>query len=340
MLEVIKNLSLINGISGRENKVREYIINEIKAYSDEITVDPLGNLIVLKKGRLRSENKVMLDAHMDEVGLIITAIKPDGTLMFDCVGGINPSVLFGKPVNIGEKSICGVIGVKPIHLIDKSKSLDLPDCDEMYIDIGASDKADAEKYINIGDYACFNSEFEEFGDGFIKGKALDDRAGCAILIDIIKSDLKYDAYFSFSCGEETGSGMSGAAAYTIKPDYAIVVEATTAADIAGVPKEKQVCVLGKGAVISFMDKRTIYNIDLYKKVFEVANIKKIDVQPKTMVAGGNNAGSIHKTAGGIKTIAVSLPCRYIHSPSGVLKIDDIISTRNIIFSMLEELCND
>lgn len=337
MLENVKKLSLLNGTSGREKEVRDYIINEVKPYADNIETDALGNLIVFKKGANTPKNKVMLDAHMDEVGMIITFINSDGTLEFECVGGIDKRVMFGRAVTVGENKINGVIGVKPIHHIPNDERLNMPK--NMYIDIGADNAEEAEKLVNVGDCAYFNSEFVTFGDNLIKGKALDDRAGCAILIEMLKSDLAYDMYFNFSTGEETGSGSACTATYKLNPDYAIVVETTTAADLAEVPENKTVCKLGNGGVISFMDRRTIYPRELYDRAFELAEKNGVKVQAKSAVAGGNNAGVIHKTAGGVKTIAVSLPCRYLHSPSCVLKVEDIEESARIIKLLAEDFAN-
>lgn len=337
MLETIKELSLLDGVSGREHAVREYIINAVRPYADSVETDPLGNLIVFKKGKATPKNKVMLDAHMDEVGMMITNINSDGTLDFSCVGGIDKRVMLGRPVTVGEKRVNGVIGVKATHMVPAAEKLNMPST--MYIDIGADTKKEAEKVVSLGDYACFNSEFIEFGDGFIKGKALDDRAGCAILIDMVKSDLPYDMYFNFAAGEEVGFGIASTAFYKVQPDYAIVVETTTAADLADVPESKRVCALGSGGVISFMDRRTIYPKELFDKAFELAKKHGIKAQVKSLVAGGNNAGVIHKTAGGIKTITVSLPCRYLHSPSCVLKKEDITESAKLIRALAEELAN-
>lgn len=337
MLELIEKLSLLNGTSGRENEVRDFIIEEIKDYADSIEADALGNLIVFKKGGKTPKNKVMLDAHMDEVGMMITYINDDGTLNFECVGGIDKRVMFGRAVTVGENKVGGVIGVKPIHMVENDERLNMPK--EMYIDIGAENKEEAEKAVSIGNCVYFNSEFVRFGDNFIKCKALDDRAGCAILIDMIKSDLQYDMYFNFAAGEETGMGAAGAAAYKIAPDYSIVVETTTAADLADIPDSKKVCFLGDGGVISFMDRRTIYPKELFDRAFELAKENGIKAQVKKMVSGGNNAGVIHKTAGGIKTITVSLPCRYLHSPSCVLKEEDIIESAKLIRLLAEDFAN-
>ncbi len=340
MLELIKDLSLIDGISGREADVREYIINQVKDFATEITVDPLGNLIVFKKGKERASKKVLLDAHMDEVGFIITSINSDGTLNFECVGGINIAVMTGRNVTVGDKKIHGVIGVVPTHLIPVDKKSDYPDVKSLCIDIGTSSKEQTEAYVRIGDMACFKSDFVSYGDGNIKGKALDDRAGCALLIEMIKSDLPYDLYFSFSVGEETGSGMVQTAVYTVRPDYSIVVETTTAADLHGVEESKTVCKLGNGPVVSYMDRRTVYNKKLYDRAFDTAKANDIKIQTKSLVAGGNNSRSVQTVAGGVKVMAVSMPCRYLHSPSCVLKVEDIAETLRFLNVISKELASD
>ena len=335
MLELIKELCALSGISGRENVVRDYIIEKIKDYA-EYSIDPLGNLIVFKKGKNPAKNKVMLDAHMDEVGLIVTGITSDGFLKFTKVGGINSKVILGRSVKVGEKAVNGVIGIKPIHLVDKDKEDAIPSADELYIDIGAADKAEAETVVSLGDAVWFSSGFEEFGDGFVKAKALDDRAGCAILIELIRSELEYDAWFSFSVQEEIGTRGAQTSAFSIAPDYAVVVETTTAADISGVKDNNRVCICGKGGAVSFMDRRTVYDKALFDRAFEIAAEKNILCQPKTVVAGGNDAGAIHKSRGGVRVLTVSVPCRYLHSPSCVIKFSDVDESMKLIKALAEE----
>ena len=335
MLEMIKELCSLSGISGRENAVREYIIDKIKDYA-EYSVDPLGNLIVFKKGKNPAKNKVMLDAHMDEVGMIVSAITPEGYLKFVKVGGIDSRVMLGRAVKVGEKAVNGVIGIKPVHLVEKDAEADIPKQDDLYIDIGAKSREEAAEYVRIGDAAWFAGDFVEFGDGFVKAKALDDRAGCAILIEMIRSELEYDAWFSFSVQEEIGTRGAQTAAFTVAPDYAIVVETTTAADISGVKDEKRVCICGEGGTVSFMDRSTLYNRELFDKAFEVAARDGIKCQPKTMVAGGNDAGAIHKSRGGVKVLTVSVPCRYLHSPCCVIKHSDVDESLKLIKAMAEE----
>lgn len=338
MLDLIKELCSLSGISGREDSVREYIIEKIKDYA-EYSVDALGNLLVFKKGKNPAKNKVMLDAHMDEVGMIVTGITSQGFVKFAKVGGINSKVILGRSVRIGENAVNGVIGIKPIHLVDKDKEDVLPSADELYIDIGAKDKEEAQSVVSLGDAVWFNSDTVEFGNGFVKAKALDDRVGCAILIEIIRSELEYDAWFSFSVQEEIGTRGAQTAAFNIAPDYAIVVETTTAADISGVKDENRVCICGKGGAVSFMDRRTVYSKALFDRAFEVANEKGIVCQPKTLVAGGNDAGAIHKSRGGVKVLTVSVPCRYLHSPSCVIKYSDAEESLKLIKAMAEDFAS-
>lgn len=338
MRKDLEQLCCLDGVSGREGKIRDYIFSQIKDVA-QCRVDALGNLIVFKKGAVTPRNKIMLAAHMDEVGLIITYITDDGYLKFTSVGGIDTRVMLGRCVAVGDKKIPGVIGVVPIHMVKEDEKATIPAADSLYIDIGAADREDAEKYVKPGDTAHFDSDFISFGEGLIKARALDDRVGCAVLIEMIKSDLPYDMHFAFTVQEEVGLRGAKTATYSVEPDYAIVVETTTAADIAGVAKEKQVCKLGEGAVISFMDRSTLYKRELYDLAFELAEKHGIKVQPKTVVAGGNDAGAIHTSRGGVRTLTVSLPCRYLHSPSCVICQADIAEVSGIVLALAEDFAN-
>lgn len=338
MLKNLEKLCLINGTSGNENAVAQEIISQIQGFCD-CKIDNLGNIIAFKKGNKTPKNKVMIAAHMDEVGLIVTDITDDGLLRFTTVGGIDSRVLIGRSVTIGEKNINGVIGTKAIHHQTEEERGTAVDTENLFIDIGALSKDDALNYINRGDFACFNSDFYEFGDGFIKSKAIDDRVGCTLMIELIKSRLEYDTWFLFSVQEEVGLRGAKAGSFTISPDIALVLEATTACDISGIQDNEKVCILGNGPVVSFMDRSTIYNKQLYNLAFETAKELNIPCQTKTMIAGGNDSGAIHTTKGGIKTLAISLPCRYIHSPSCVIKQSDLHHTKLLLDSFLPKLYN-
>lgn len=320
-IKLLKRLCKCDGISGDEGEVRELIIEEIKPYADRISIDNLGNLIVHKKGKNRAKSKLMLSAHMDEVGLMVIDITSDGYLKFDEVGGIDRRVLLGKSVTVGNNKINGVIGVKPIHLCKGEETGRIPELSEMYIDIGADSKEDALKNIKYGDSINFVSDFTVTSDT-ITSKALDDRFGCLVLIELIKSELEYDMDFAFVVQEEVGLRGAKVAAFTVDPEFALVIETTTAADIPEIDTNKQVCNLSDGAVISVMDRRTIYDKDMVALAFDCAEKSDIKAQYKRAVAGGNDAGVIHSSKSGVRTLAVSLPCRYLHSPNCVVNKQD------------------
>lgn len=336
-MNLLGKLCLENGTSGDENAVRNAIINMLPEDCTYI-VDPIGNLIVEKKGEAEPENKVALFAHMDEVGFIVTYINDEGFVFVDSVGGIDDSALFSKKITIN--GCVGVAGGKAIHQCSADESKKIPKITDVAIDFGFESKEEAEKYISLGDFGYFKSDFVEFGKGYIKAKALDDRVGCAVILELLqkKSKINYTAVFTVQ--EEIGARGASVGAYTVNPDYAIVVESTTASDIPDTPDRKKVCKLGEGAVVTFMDRGTIYNKDLYKRAFEIAKQNNIPCQTKTVVAGGNDASTIHKAVGGIKTIAVSLPCRYIHSGSSVCNSKDIETVEKLVNVLLEDLAND
>ena len=333
LLENVKKLSLCEGTSGNEKNVRDTIISLLPGNA-EYTVDSLGNLLVSVKGKKRPAHKVMICAHMDEVGFIVTYVGENGLLRFTPVGGISPQVICGKRV-IFENGTVGVFGVVPVHQLRGDEKRQYPDYDNMYIDIGEKNRAEAYAKVKPGDTCVFLSDYVEFGTNKIKGKALDDRAGCAILLEIANRKLEYDTYFAFTVQEEVGTRGAGCAAFNIAPDYAVVVEATTAADIYGTEPDKQVCILGNGPAVSFMDRSTVYNPEIYKTAMKTAEEKKIPVQPKSFVAGGNDSGAVHKALGGIKTLSVSLPCRYLHSPSCVLDKNDIVNGEKFVAEIAE-----
>lgn len=329
---LLEKLCTSDGISGDESRVRELIVNEIKPYADEIKIDNLGNVIAFKKGKNRAKTKLMLSAHMDEVGFMVTDVTADGYLKFDEVGGLDRRVIVGKTVTVGKNRINGVIGVKPVHLSRGDERTAIPRLSDMYIDIGATSRDEALGVVNYGDSVNFNSIYENNGYT-IKSKGIDDRFGCLALIQLIKSELEYDMHFVFAVQEEVGLRGAKVAAYSVAPDFAIVVETTTAADIAGVEETKQVCNLGDGAVISIMDRRTIYDKRMVEMAFECAEKAGAKAQYKRAVAGGNDSGAIHQSRGGVKTLAISLPCRYLHSSVTVANTsdcDDIIKITSML----------
>lgn len=334
--ERLKTLCMLNSTSGDEKSVRDFIISQLPK-DCEYTVDPMGNLIVNKKGEIEPENKIALFAHMDEVGFIVTYITEDGFVNVDTVGGIDDSALFGKKITIND--CVGVAGAKAIHQCSSDEAKEIPGISKISVDFGFESREEAEKYISLGDCGYFKSDFVEFGKDMIKSKALDDRLGCEIMLELLEEKSKINYTCVFTVQEEVGTRGATVSAYTVKPDYAIVIETTTASDIPDTPENKKVCYVGKGAVVSFMDRGTVYNKDLYKKAREIADKNGIANQTKTVVAGGNDASAIHKSAGGVKTVAVSLPCRYIHSSASVGSKGDMEAVKALAGALLEEFAN-
>lgn len=329
--ECMKTLSGLPGVSGCEDAVRNEILHWIDGYCD-YKVDVLGNIIAFKKGKHPAPSRKMFSAHMDEVGLIVTYVEDSGLLRFATVGGIDPRSLAGKKVVIG--GIPGVIGTKAMHQKSEEERGKAAAIQNMYIDIGAKDKEQAENAVKPGHRAVFCSRYLEFGDGKIQGKALDDRVGCALLIHLIRSDLPVDTHFVFTVQEETGGAGAKTAAAQIQPEIGIVLEATTACDIPDTPENKQVCRLGQGPVLSFMDKGTVYDMELYQKALSLARINGIRCQSKLGVYGGNESRSIQTAGDGTKVLAVSLPCRYLHTQSCVLCRSDVEETVKLLYKLL------
>ncbi len=336
MLTTLKELCLLDGVSGSEHPVRDYIFNAISRlpHIDSVRTDALGNLLVHAKGKKSAAKTVMLAAHMDEVGLIATGFTDDGFVRATAVGGIDKAVLFGHRVRFGD--VVGVIGGKAIHMCKGDEKNELPSGD-LLVDIGVDSKEEAEALVGVGNTAVFDSEFYEMGS-LVKGRAIDDRAGCAVLLSLLRKQPANDCWVCFTVQEEVGLRGAKTAAFAVDPDVAIVIDATTAADTVGVSPDKRVCAVGQGAVVSFMDRRTLYDKALYDQIMTAAAELDIKAQPKSMVAGGNDAGAIQTAASGTRVAAISLPCRYIHSPSCVLSMADMDAVFSLVSALIERLC--
>lgn len=322
MWNIIRELCDLPGVSGREKPVRDYILKQLDGYCDT-EVDALGNILAYKKGKKSALKKVMIDAHMDEVGIIVTAANERGFWKFQTVGGIETEVLCGKRV-VFENGVTGVICMKPIHLCKPEEKSAVPSVDSLVLDIGAENGAEARQMLSPGDTAAFEPNFSENGQT-VCSKALDNRLGCAVMIRLLQEPADYDFVAAFTVGEEVGHRGATVAAYTVNPDDCLVLETTTASDIPN-GSEVKVCSLGKGPAVSFMDKGALYDPDLFKKTLALAEENGILAQTKTAATGGNNAAAIHLSRGGVKTAAVSVPCRYLHSPSCMASVGDVEET--------------
>ena len=338
MLQTLKTLCALSGVSGWEDEVRDYILQRALPQADEVETDALGNLYIFKKGAVAPERPVMVCAHMDEVGLIITGIDEDGYLRFSFVGGVDRRVVLGKRVFVGPDAVPGVVGLKPQHLCtDEEMNGTVPALKSLYVDIGAESGDEARAKIRLGDRGVFDPTIYELGKDLLKAKALDDRVGCAVALKLLEQNLPVDTWFVFSVQEEVGSRGAAVAAERIRPAYAVILEGTTAADVGGVEHGQEVCFLGRGPVIPFMDKGTIAPRDFWERVTGIATANGIPWQVKEKIAGGTDASSIQRRCTGAKVITISAPLRNIHSPASVGKLSDIEPIPRLCMLVLEDL---
>ena len=337
MLEWIKQLCALSGPSGCEQQVRAYIREKVTPHADEILEDPMGNLLVFKKGACQPSQKLMLAAHMDEVGIIVTHITDDGYLKFGFVGSVDRRVVIGKRVWIGEHAVPGVIGIRAIHLVSQEERKHVPQLKDLYIDIGADSREEAERLVALGDMGTFDPSVVEFGDGYLKAKAIDDRIGCAVMLRLLCEPLPVDTWFAFTVQEEVGCRGANTAAYRLRPDIALILEGTTAADIPSQKGAERVCEPGKGPVIPFMDGGTVYDRGLYTSLWRLAEANNIPWQTKTWISGGTDASVIQRSGSGVRVAAVSAAVRYIHSPVSVACTADFENIYKLVRLFLETL---
>ncbi|HAD82643.1 MAG: hypothetical protein A2509_01175 [Candidatus Edwardsbacteria bacterium RIFOXYD12_FULL_50_11] len=319
-LKLIAEITNAFGVSGCEGEIRNIVRQHITKNVDDIRVDALGNLIAYKKAKgaksVPKRTKVMLAAHMDEVGLMVTSIDKSGFLQFDKVGGIDNRVLLAKKVLVGKDQIPGVIGSKAIHLIARKGELKkVSPYSDLSIDIGASSQEDAQKFVSPGDYVMFNTRFEDWGRT-LKAKAFDDRIGCYLIIELLKGKYPFDIYAAFTTQEEVGLRGGRVAAYKDEPDMAFILEGTGAGDMPQ-PKERDESLvpgLGLGPVITIMDRSVFCDQGLVKLLTDTARANRIPHQIKRPGIGGTDAGRIHLSKGGVPSVVLAIPSRYIHSP--------------------------
>ncbi|MBI5927977.1 MAG: M42 family metallopeptidase [Chloroflexi bacterium] len=337
---LLKQLSESAGVSGAENEIRQLIYDAIKDHVTDLRVDTMGNLLAVKKGTGKSSLKVMVAAHMDEVGFMVMGVDSDGLIKFSSVGGIDPRILPALRVHVGKDKTPGVITWKPIHLSWKEK--DVKKTDSFRIDIGAENKAAAEGKAQPGDRVTFASETIALTENIVRGKAFDDRAGCAELIELIKGDpFPFDLLVAFTVQEEIGSRGAQIAAQGLKPDVAIVLEATAAHEVPQSDDEPDITTvtkLGHGPVITYMDKGSIAHPGLRKLFVRVAEQLGIPHQFRSpQYAGGTDAAVIHVANAGVATITISVPCRYLHSPYLMLDLNDFQNVVKLVRTTLMQL---
>lgn len=313
MFDLLKKLTGTIGVSGNEEEIREVIKEEVKDSVDEISVDTLGNLIAVKKGKGK---KIMVVAHMDEIGIMVTYIDDKGFLRFSNIGGVSQYNSVGQKVRFKN----GTMGA--VFYEDKLEDMKNLKLSKMYIDIGVKSKEEAQKLVKIGDVACFVGDAIKQGDMIIS-KALDDRSGCAVVVEAIKQMGKTDneIYFVFTVQEELGLRGAGTAAYKINPDMAIAVDVTLTGDTPESHPMEVKC--GEGPAIKIKDRSVLCHPEVKKLLEESAKKINIPYQFEILEMGGSDPGSIHITAGGIPSGAISIPCRYVHSPVETASLSDI-----------------
>jgi endoglucanase len=341
-LELLRESSSQFGVSGFEGEVRDWISRNIRGFADELETDVLGNLMArINPGQ---DFTVMLDAHMDEIGLMVSYIEEGGFLRFAPIGGWDPRVLPAQQVEIrarGGKKHRGVIGASPPHIQTPEEQKQVLRVEDLFVDIGAHSRDEVMMLgIGPGSPGTLNYPFQPVGSERAMGKALDDRLGCAVLIRCLEHFSRNRPDFTlvanFAIGEEVGLRGAKTAAYQIKPDVALVVEGTVAADTPGIPSHKCPTRLGQGPAISVADKSIIVNPSLVIFIEQAAQELKIPWQHKIPLTGSTDAGAIHLAGKGALTGIISVPCRYIHSPSSVADLKDFEHTVTLVIEVVRQ----
>ena len=333
---LLKELTDLRGVSGDETAVRVAIQAVVTPLCDEVTVDTMGNLIAVRTGTDAALPHIMLAAHMDEVGLIVMSATEEGLLRIQPVGGVDPRVIVSKRVLVGEAAVPGVIGAKAIHLQSESDRSKVLQYDKLFVDVGASTRAQAESLCPPGSFISFASDYVEFGDRRVKAKALDDRVGCLALMRALRESA-YPGKLTcvFTVQEEVGLRGARIAAWRVAPDLALVLEGTTCNDLGDVAHALQVTRQGQGVALSFMDRSVIAHAGLLKTITGIADAHGIPWQYKQYVAGGTDAGAIQQSRGGVPCAVLAVPCRYIHSPASTAHLDDIAAQQTLLLACLE-----
>ncbi|MCL5877001.1 MAG: M42 family metallopeptidase [Candidatus Bathyarchaeota archaeon] len=323
----LEKLSNACGVTGRETQVRDLMAEMLKPYADEIQIDRMENVIAIKKGK-PSALKIMLAAHMDEVGLMVKTINKDGFLQFSKMGGIDDRILPAQKVTVFTKnnSYPGIIGSKPPHIQKEEERKKIISYDDLFIDVGAASKEDAAKMgISIGDPVVFDVAYTKLGKDVVMGKAFDNRAGCATMIEIMRLLKKTDCtvYAVGTVQEEVGLRGAATAAFGVDPDLAIVLDVTIAGDVPGVREFDTSVKMGKGPALTISDSGLITHPKILRWFIDTAQEEKIAVQLESGLMGSTDAARISITRQGVPSGTISIPTRYIHSPVGMLSLSDI-----------------
>jgi putative aminopeptidase FrvX len=339
--ETLEKLSNACGVTGSESQVRELMIKLMKPYVDEIVVDRLENVIALKKGKAGAP-KIMIAAHMDEVGLMVKTITKEGFLQFSKVGGIDDRILPAQKVVVNTKkgSYPGIIGSKPPHIQKEEDRKKMITYDEMFIDIGAESRENAIKMgVSIGDPISFDVKYIALNKDVVMGKAFDNRAGCLIMVEALKLLSKTDCTICAvgTVQEEVGLRGAGVAAFGLDPDFAIVLDVTVAGDVPGVRENDTSVKMGKGPVLTISDSGLITQPKILRWLLDTAEEEKIPIQIESGLPGSTDAARISITRQGIPSGNISVATRYIHSPAAVLSLKDIENSAKLAAAAIQKI---
>ncbi len=343
MMELMKELCLAPGVSGCEDEVANIISRELKDVADKIEKDSMGNIIVTKKGDKKAPT-VMLAAHMDEIGLMVKYIDDNGYIIFSTIGGINDQMLMNQTVtvhsSVGE-DVIGVIGSKPPHVTTPEERNKVVKAKDMFIDIGAKDKEEAEKMVRIGDTMTFNSIFAEYPNNLVMGKAIDNRAGCYVLIEVLKRiNTRATVYGVGTVQEEVGLKGAKTVSFKLNPDMAFALDVTLSGDHPGIKPDEAPVVIGKGPALILADasgRGILTQKSIKDMLIKAGDEKDIPYQLEVSDGGTTDGTAIHLTREGIPTGVLSVPTRYIHTPVSVCSMDDVESTIQLIVEAINNL---
>lgn len=319
--------------SGCEGDTRNLIKDELKNMNRDFSTDKMGNILVRKENN--ETLKIMIAAHMDEVGLIITAYNKDGTLKFSTLGDIDKNSLPCKTVLIGKNKIKGVIGLKPIHLQDKEENESSVSLKDLCIDIGAESEKQVREIVGLGDFVVFDTVFEKFSDNIVKSKALNDRIGCSVLLEILKENYNCDLYASFNVQENIGERGVFASVYNVKPDIFILVDTISSNDSIDMNSVSDCLTLGKGAVIPFKAGISVFNRETVKCIRNVAEKENIPYQKIAGTKGDGQSIAAQITCSGCKVSTVLIPCRYMKSVVSMCNLDDYYNVIKLLKAYLK-----
>jgi endoglucanase len=339
--ENLEKLSNACGVTGRENQVRELMIQLMKPYADQITVDRLENVIAIKQGKEKSP-KIMLAAHMDEVGLMVKTISKEGFLQFTKMGGIDDRILPAQKVTVFTRKgqFPGIIGSKPPHIQKEEERRKVISFDELFIDIGAESREDAANLgVSIGDPVGFDIKYVSLGKDVVTGKAFDNRAGCIAMVETLKLIEKTDCTICAvgTVQEEVGLRGAATAAFGVDPDIAIALDVTIAGDVPGVREFDTSVKMGKGPTLTVSDSGLITHPKVLRWLLDTAEEEKIPCQLESGLLGSTDAARISITRQGIPCGTVSIPTRYIHSPVGMLNLKDIENAAKLTAAAIQKI---